>query len=132
MFLVKVTFFDFSIDNDNNNITENISTLARRPKLYRCQTPWVRFIVEPLMEFSSFNTYRSFKKHEKVIYIAHSNTIYPWFLSKTKPKLFVLHRHRSRCLTSLYILKYQKGNFIPPIPSDEYFLLRQCRKQLYK
>ena len=44
------------------------------------------------MEFSSFNTYRSFKKHEKVIYIAHSNTIYPWFPSKTKPKLVILHR----------------------------------------
>ena len=41
---------------------------------------------------------RSFKKLEKVIYTVHSNTIYPWFLSKTKPKLVILHGHRSRCL----------------------------------
>ena len=44
---------------------------------------------------------RSFKKLKKIIYTVHSNTIYPWFRSKTKPKLFILHRHRSRCLSSL-------------------------------
>ena len=30
---------------------------------------------------------RSFKKLKKIIYTVHSNTIYPWFRSKTKPKL---------------------------------------------
>ena len=35
------------------------------------------------------------------MYTVHSNTIYPWFLSKTKPKLVVLHRHRSRCSRSI-------------------------------
>ena len=34
------------------------------------------------------------------MYTVHSNTIYQWFLSKTKPKLLILHRHRSRCLKS--------------------------------
>ena len=35
------------------------------------------------------------------MYTVHSNTIYPLFLSKTKPKLVILHRHRSRCLSFL-------------------------------
>ena len=46
---------------------------------------------------------RSFKKLEKVIYTVHSNTVYPWFLSKTKTKLVILYRHSSRYLTSLVI-----------------------------
>ena len=37
------------------------------------------------------------------MYTVHSNTIYPWFHSKTKPKLVILHRHRSRCFRSLMI-----------------------------
>ena len=38
---------------------------------------------------------------EKVIFTVHSNTIYPCFLSKTKPKLVILYSHCSRCLSSL-------------------------------
>ena len=37
----------------------------------------------------TLNTYRSVQKLEKIKYAVHSNTIHPWFLSKTKPKLVV-------------------------------------------
>ena len=41
---------------DEYDVTENISTFARRHKLYICQTPWVRFNIEPLMASNSLNT----------------------------------------------------------------------------
>ena len=68
-------------------------------KLPGCQTPWVRFNIDPLME-SSLNTGKLQKAFYKFINTVHSNTIYPLFLSKTKPKLVIVHRHHSRCLRS--------------------------------
>ena len=55
---------------------------------YRCQTP--------VEDFGRF--FFEYLGVSNVIYTNHSNTIYPWFLSKTKPKLVILHGHRSRCL----------------------------------
>ena len=61
----------------------------------------VRFNIEPVMASSlrSFKKLRSYKINP----ISKFNTISPWFLSKTKPQLVILYRHRSRSLTSLSI-----------------------------
>ena len=36
------------------------------------------------------------KSSKKAMYTVHSNAIYSWFLSKTKPKLVILNRRRSQ------------------------------------
>ena len=65
-------------------------------------TNYVILKLSQLMKFTAKyeNIRRSFNKFGKFMYTCtlHPNTIYPLFLSKTKPKLIIVHGHRSRSL----------------------------------
>ena len=109
---LRKLFFSSSVPfkvNIDILLNQPVGTLNKREHFKRsrdditlliCQTSWIRFNVDQWWQVLWILS--SFKKLEKVMYTVHSNTIYPWFLSKTKPKLFILHSHRSRYLRSLY------------------------------
>ena len=86
----------------NIPVRENIHTGGKNSP---GRGPLVRRDLSPYFLSKSRGLGLPLKKLAWTVFICkiHSNTIYPWFLSKTKPKLAISHRHRSRCLRSLNV-----------------------------
>ena len=94
--------FETKSCRSTHDVTENISTFARRRNSVN-QRGLGSTNVKPLSNWwQVLWILRSFKTLQKVIYTVPSNTIYPWFLSKTKPKLVILHCHRNLVSRVMY------------------------------
>ena len=104
----KVVFFHFSNwifhpkqrwwmvwKSPTQDVTENISTFSsRRCNSVKMSNP-VGYLGLTLSHWwKVLWILKSFEKLENALHTVYSNSIYPWFLSKTKSKLVTLHRQR--------------------------------------